>query len=205
VAISDRALVRQLVVEYLRRHGFPEARGGAGSAALYRAIPRGAGGLAFVDLTSDGEDPGEIICEARRHRPETTVVAIGTAMKLGALAADADGWIETSEPGARLAGVAGAVTRPHHGPLRFAPSPRVERQLRVWRTLTQRQRQILGLLGCGLANQKLSASLGISERAVKAHVSGLLEKFKADNRSELALIAAHAGLHAPHGAFPFRA
>jgi DNA-binding NarL/FixJ family response regulator len=205
VAISDRALVRQVVVEFLHRHGFPDATGGAGSAALYRAIPRGAGGLAFVDLTSDGEDPREIIREARRHRPETTVVAIGTAMQLGALAGDADGWIETTEPGRRLAGVAEAVMRPHRGPLRLTASPRVERQLRVWGTLTRRQRQILGLLGCGVSNHRLATSLGISERAVKAHISGLFEKFKADSRTELALIAAHAGLHSHHGTFPFRA
>jgi DNA-binding NarL/FixJ family response regulator len=53
---------------------------------------------------------------------------------------------------------------------------------------------VLGLLGCGVENSKIAASLGISERAIKAHVSALLEKFHADNRTELALIACRAGL-----------
>jgi len=205
VALSDSLLVRHLVVEFLRRHGFRNATGGAGAAALYRAIPRGAGGLAFVGLAGDGEDPREIIREAHKHRPETTVVAIGTPMQHGALAGEADGWIEVSEPGARISGAARAASRPHRGRLRFPPSPRVERQLRVWSTLTRRQRQILGLLGCGVTNHKLAGALGITERGLKAHVSTLLDKFKADNRTELALIASHAGLHPVDGTFPFGA
>jgi len=173
--------------------------------ALYRAIPRGGGGVAFIDLTSDGEDPREVIREARRHRPETTIVALGTALQLGALAADADGWIETSETGARMARVARAATRPHLGRLRLPPSPKVERQLRLWRSLTRRQLQILGLLGCGVSNARMASALHLSERTIKAHVTNLLDKLNADSRTELALIAAHAGLHSPHGAFPFHA
>ena len=74
--------------------------------------------------------------------------------------------------------------------------PRVEREFAIWESLTRRQRQVLGLLGCGLGNPKIAGALGISERAVKVHVSGLLEKFSVDNRTGLALIACLAG-------FPF--
>jgi DNA-binding NarL/FixJ family response regulator len=42
------------------------------------------------------------------------------------------------------------------------------------------QREVLALLGCGMNSQQLAISLGISKRAVKAHISALLDKFKAD-------------------------
>jgi len=42
-----------------------------------------------------------------------------------------------------------------------------------------------------------------SERAVKAHVTALFDLFKADSRTELAVIACHAGLRSPSGHNPF--
>jgi DNA-binding NarL/FixJ family response regulator len=45
-------------------------------------------------------------------------------------------------------------------------------------------------------NSKIADSLCISERAIKAHVSSLLEKFRVNNRTELALIACRAGVAA---------
>jgi DNA-binding NarL/FixJ family response regulator len=47
-----------------------------------------------------------------------------------------------------------------------------------------------------MENQKIAASLGISERAVKGHVSGLLAKFGVGNRTGLALISCRAGVAA---------
>jgi DNA-binding NarL/FixJ family response regulator len=82
---------------------------------------------------------------------------------------------------------------------------RVQRQAAIWRLLTRRQCQVLGLLGCGVDNHRLAATLGISERAVKAHVSTLFDLFKADNRTELALIAYQAGLRCPIGELAFQA
>jgi DNA-binding NarL/FixJ family response regulator len=196
VVLSDRTLVSDVMVAFLRRHRFPQSCAGAGTAGLYRAIARNSGGLALVDLGNEGEDPGEILREARTHRPETTLVAIGTPLQLAAHAAGADGWIELSDRADRISKIAAAVTRRHRGRLSFRTSPRVQRHLRVWQTLTRRQRQVLGLLGCGMDNAKLAAILSLSERAIKAHVSALLDRFKADNRSELAVIAAQARLPA---------
>ncbi len=203
VVLSDRALVRELIVEFLRRHGFPQAVGVAGSAVLQRVLTRDATGLVLVDLGHEWEDPSQVLRNLRKHRPHATSVAIGTPMELAAQAGEADGWIELSEPGSRVADIAAAVTSARKGPLKLSSSPCVERLSPTWQTLTRRQRQVLALLGCGVSNQRLAAVLGVSERAVKAHVSALLEKFKADSRTELALIACHAGLHAANAKFPF--
>jgi DNA-binding NarL/FixJ family response regulator len=202
VALSERVLVRELIVDLLQHHGFPRARGGEGLTALYRAIPRAAGGLVLVDLGSEAEDPRELIREVRTHRPETSIVAVGSLPQLAALAADADGWIEMTEPAQRMSRVAAAVSRPHRGRVHFEPSAGLRRELGTWKRLTPRQRQVLTLLGCGVSNQRLASTLGLSERAVKAHVSDLLERFEVDNRSELALIACHAGLRSPKAGSP---
>jgi two-component system nitrate/nitrite response regulator NarL len=56
---------------------------------------------------------------------------------------------------------------------------------------------VLGHLSTGSDNLKIAAHLGISERAVKAHVSALLSVFSAENRTELAVLACRAGVRPP--------
>ena len=52
-------------------------------------------------------------------------------------------------------------------------------------TLTRRQHEVLALLADGHSNREIAARLGISVSTVKAHVTSLLEKYKADSRLEL--------------------
>lgn len=63
--------------------------------------------------------------------------------------------------------------------------------------LTPRERQVLGHIGQGSDNLKIGALLGISERTVKCHVTGLYRKSGVENRSQLALLARELGLR-PH-------
>src|SRR5438067_408618 len=51
--------------------------------------------------------------------------------------------------------------------------------------LTARQAQVVGLVARGNSNKEIAAALGITERAVKAHVSDLLAKFDVPNRAGL--------------------
>ncbi len=51
--------------------------------------------------------------------------------------------------------------------------------------LTPRQREVVQLVARGLANKQIASDLGISERAVKGHVSDLLQKFGVANRAGL--------------------
>jgi len=50
-------------------------------------------------------------------------------------------------------------------------------------TLTKRQGDVVALVARGLANKQIAGELGISERAVKGHVSDLLRKFDTPNRA----------------------
>ena len=121
-------------------------------------------------------------------------------MQLAAQAAEADGWIESSDPAERLYEIAKAVADHPDSRLKIPASLEIARQLRRWRHLTARQRQVLALLGCGTDNASLAKALGVSERAIKLHVSALLERFGVDNRTKLALVACRAGMALVNGA-----
>ncbi len=60
--------------------------------------------------------------------------------------------------------------------------------------LTPREQEVLNLLAQGLLNKEIAARLGITQRTVKFHVSSLLGKLGAGNRTEALAIAAQHGL-----------
>jgi DNA-binding NarL/FixJ family response regulator len=53
-------------------------------------------------------------------------------------------------------------------------------------TLSPREREVAALIGAGLTNREIAASLIISEATVKVHVRHILEKLKARSRAEVA-------------------
>ena len=61
-------------------------------------------------------------------------------------------------------------------------------------SLTEREHAVLSLLAEGKRNKEISRSLFISERTVKFHVSALMQKLGATNRTEAVKTAIEAGL-----------
>jgi two-component system, NarL family, response regulator LiaR len=60
--------------------------------------------------------------------------------------------------------------------------------------LTDREMEVLRLLAQGRSNKEIAATLVISERTVKFHVSSIMGKLGAGNRTEAVSIAAGRGL-----------
>jgi NarL family two-component system response regulator LiaR len=60
--------------------------------------------------------------------------------------------------------------------------------------LTERELEVLSLVGQGLNNREIAARLVISEKTVKTHVSNLLGKLVMEDRTRLAIYAIKKGL-----------
>jgi DNA-binding NarL/FixJ family response regulator len=55
--------------------------------------------------------------------------------------------------------------------------------------LTPRERQVLELLGQGLANKQISRKLNIKEKTVKAHLTSVFQQIGVSDRTAAALWA----------------
>lgn len=63
--------------------------------------------------------------------------------------------------------------------------------------LTPREEEVLKLLICCLTNKEIAKILCIQPSTVKAHVSSIIQKIGAKNRTEAALIGASKGYANP--------
>jgi DNA-binding NarL/FixJ family response regulator len=60
--------------------------------------------------------------------------------------------------------------------------------------LSERERDVLALLGQGLSNQEMAERLYMSPLTAKTHVSRILQKLGARDRAQLVIIAFQTGL-----------
>jgi DNA-binding NarL/FixJ family response regulator len=71
---------------------------------------------------------------------------------------------------------------------------RVLEDRKLLRHLSEREREVLGLLGSGLSNAEIAQTLFLSDGTVKNYVSIILSKLGVADRTQAALVAIRAGL-----------
>lgn len=64
--------------------------------------------------------------------------------------------------------------------------------------LTQREREVVTLVGRGMSNDEIGAALFLSPATARTHVSNAMGKLRARDRAQLVVIAYETGLVTPH-------
>ena len=91
--------------------------------------------------------------------------------------------------------IAPGVTRRLIG--QFACQPQPGRRLKEIAGITDREREVLTLVGLGMSNAEIAAALCITGGTAKTHVARLLAKLGARDRVQLVITAYEAGLVSP--------
>jgi DNA-binding NarL/FixJ family response regulator len=60
--------------------------------------------------------------------------------------------------------------------------------------LTPQQLRVIHMLCAGLSNKQIGGRLGVTEATVKAHMRAIMEKFGADNRTQVVVSAQRLGI-----------
>ena len=154
--------------------------------------------LLLLDLNMPGAQGFSALVHLRGQHPQLPVVMVSAreepAVMRRALDHGAMGFIPKSSDAATLAHALQQVLDGERwvpdAALAAAPIADDERAIaaRV-RELTPQQFRVLQMLGTGLLNKQIGYELGVSEATIKAHMSAILRKLGANNRTQAVLIA----------------
>lgn len=170
-----------------------EAASGDEALNLYRAHRPD---LVLMDLRLPGLSGFDAIGSIRNDNPEARILVLsnyeGVADVERALALGALGYL-TKDADADL--LIDAIGRVHRG-YRYLP-PLLARRIEDERgldPLTARETQIVSLIAEGLSNKEIGDRLGIAEKTVRVHMTHILDKMGAADRTQLLIIAVQRGM-----------
>ena len=194
--IDDHALVRGGLEQLLGAEADIEVVGTAADGAQgHDLVVRTRPDVALMDLSMPHVDGIEATRRIAADAPEVHVVVLTSFADrrrvLDALTAGAVGYLlKDADP----AEVAAAVRSAAAGESPLDPkAARVlvdaRRAPRPAAGLTDREREVLGLVAEGLANKHIARRLGITERTVKAHLTKVFAALGVGDRTQAALWA----------------
>ena len=194
---DDHPVVRDGLAAMLATQPDFEVVGEAGNGAEALAeAARLRPDVVLMDLEMPTLDGIEAIRRLRAADPGVQVVVL-TAFDtderiVGAIQAGAQGYLLKGAPRAEIFAAIRTVSA---GGALIPPviASKLLRQVRE-DALTAREKEVLELVAAGLANNEIAGRLFISERTVKFHVSSILAKLGAKNRTQAVRLARERGL-----------
>jgi len=204
---DDQAIIRDGLEMLLKLERDIQVVGLAqdGAQAVELAAER-APDLALMDLKMAGMNGVEATRRIRAQHPEIKVLVLTTydddAWLFDALRAGACGYLLKDTPREKvIEAVRGAVAGKSYldpavaGKLIQQVSAEQPRPAAaVAEKLTEREMDVLRLLGRGLNNTEIAAQLHLSEGTVRNHVSAIFTKLNVSDRTQAAILAIQHGL-----------
>ncbi len=154
--------------------------------------------VVLMDLLMPNVDGLTAIAEIKKAQPEIEIVALTSFIEeekvTAALEAGATGYLLKD---AEAEEVASAVRAAHAGEVRLDPevarllAQRLRRrpEPELVEPLTEREKEVIALLGKGASNKEIATQLFITERTARTHVSNILGKLGLASRTQAALYA----------------
>jgi DNA-binding NarL/FixJ family response regulator len=206
--VDDHPIFRDGLAGLLATVPEIEVTGTAGTASeAVTAIIRNPPDVVLMDINLPGTSGVEATRQATQIAPGTAVLIITMVddddTVFAALAAGARGYILKGASGEEISAAlrtvaaggavfgAGIATRL----LAATPAQRPGTPLAAPEDLTARERDVLQLLADGASNRHIARTLGISLKTVQNHVSRILDKLQAADRTQAVLRA--RGLTSP--------
>ena len=164
--------------------------------------------VVLMDLLMPVLDGVGAIAAIKAELPEIEIVALTSFIEesrvTAALEAGASGFILKD---ADADDVAAAIRAAHQGEVHLDPAvagllarrvrERAATAASTAEPLTDREREVLGLVAKGLSNKAIADRLAITERTARTHVSNILGKLNLASRTQAALYAVEHGLVPP--------
>ena len=159
--------------------------------------------LLLLDLNMPGAQGFSALVHLRAQHPELPVVVVSAreepAVMRRALDHGAMGFIPKSADSATLGHALAQVLEGERWapPAALAaPAAAADEHDAAQRVagLTPQQFRVLQMLGAGLLNKQIAYDLGVSEATIKAHMTAILRKLGASNRTQAVLIAGKLAL-----------
>jgi DNA-binding NarL/FixJ family response regulator len=197
LAIDDHALLRQGVKSLVSYEPDMElvAQASTGREAIEQ-FRRHKPDITLMDLQMPDIGGIEAITAIRSEFPNARIIVLttysGDVQVVRALRAGARGYLLKKDVGTDLLEAIRAV---HAGSKRIPPEVAAELAMHAAADqLTARELEVLKLLAKGNSNKEIATQLSIHEDTVKNHVSSILEKLEANDRTHAVTIGLKRGI-----------
>ncbi len=196
-----REALRGVVARMLPEAVLREADSVAALYAMVEAEPDAD--LLLLDLNMPGAQGFSALVHLRALHPQLPIVVVSAreepATMRRALDHGAQGFIPKSADAATLGNALAHVLEGDcwvPAAAQAAPAAAADEHdaAQRLRELTAQQFRVLQMLGEGLLNKQIAYELGVSEATVKAHMTAVLRKLGASNRTQAVLIAGRLAL-----------